>query len=480
MKLFKLNSYNRLAYPLIVLILALFTCKASCKTEAKNKPLPNIILIVSDDQGYNDIGVYGSRDIITPNLDQLANEGIRFTNFYVTCSVCTPSRGSLFTGRYPLRNGTYENFRNDRVDDGHVYEHYEYSISPERILGMDLREVLFPELLQNAGYVNGIFGKWDLGQLDRFLPLRRGFDQFYGFVNTGIDYYTHERYFYPSMFRNNEPTTEDKGTYATDLFEREALRFIRENQDHPFFLYLPFNAPHGSSSLDPDIRGTVQAPPEFLAMYPEATTEQGKGRRGYMAAVTCMDDAIGNILQMVDSLDLENNTLVIFFSDNGGSSKADNSPLSGRKGTMREGGLRVPCMIKWPGKIEKGRVIENFISSLELFPTILDITGIEKPESLILDGFSIVPLLTGEKNLEREEMYWDFREEQAARIGHMKWIKSERRENNNGFFDLSTDAGERNDLSRSKSQELYLVQSRFKKWKEEMDQAEPRGPYKNY
>ena len=118
-------------------------------------------------------------------------------------------------------------FRNNRVDDGHVYGHYEYSTSPERILGMDLREVLFPQLLKKAGYINGIFGKWDLGQLDRFLPLQRGFDQFYGFVNTGIDYYTHERYFYPSMYRNNKPTTEDKGTYATDLFEREALRFIQ-------------------------------------------------------------------------------------------------------------------------------------------------------------------------------------------------------------------------------------------------------------
>ena len=155
----------------------------------------------------------------------------------------------MLTGRYPQRNGIYENIRNNRVDDGHVYDHYEYSTSPERILGMDKRELLFPQLLKKAGYVNGIFGKWDLGQLDRFLPLQRGFDRFYGFVNTGIDYYTHERYCYPSMYRDNEPTTEDKGTYATYLFEREALRFITENRDNPFFLYLPFNAPHGLSLI---------------------------------------------------------------------------------------------------------------------------------------------------------------------------------------------------------------------------------------
>jgi len=282
------------------------------------------------------------------------------------------------------------------------------------------------------------------------------------------------------MYRDNKPTTEDKGTYATDLFEREALRFINENKDHPFFLYLPFNAPHGSSSLDPDIRGTVQAPPEFLSMYPEADTKQGQGRRGYMAAVTCMDDAIGNVLHLVDSLGLANNTLVVFFSDNGGSSKADNSPLMGKKGTMWEGGLRVPCIMKWPGKIEQGKIIDNFLSSLEIFPTILDIAGIEKPESLILDGFNIYPLLTGEKNLEREAMYWDFREEYAARIGHMKWIQSESRKNNNGFFDLSVDVGERDDLSQRKIQELKMVQTKFHQWKEEMDDAEPRGPFRNY
>ena len=199
-----------------------------------------------------------------------------------------------------------------------------------------------------------------------------------------------------------------------------------------------------------------------------------------MAAVTCMDDAIGNVLNLVDSLGLAKNTLVIFFSDNGGSSIADNSPLSGGKATMWEGGLRVPCIIKWPGKIEKGKVIDNFISSLELFPTILEITGIEKPESLILDGFSIYPLLTGEKKMEREEMYWDFRDEYAARIGNMKWIKSESRENINGFFDLSVDEGEKNDLSNSKAQELNMVQSKFNQWKEEMDDAEPRGPFRNY
>ena len=430
----------------------------------------------------NDLGVYGRKDIKTPNLDQLAEDGARFTNFYVTASGSTPSRGSLLTGRYPQRNGTYELFRNNRINDGHVYDEYEYSTSPEMILGMDVREVHFPQLLQKKGYVNGVFGKWDLGQLKRFLPLQRGFDQYYGFSNTGIDYYTHERYYVPSMFRNNKRTEEDKGIYSTYLFEREALKFVEENKDSPFLLYLPFNAPHGSSSLDPEVRKEfIQAPSEYKSMYPEVKNRKENIRRNYMASVTCMDNSIGNVLQLIDSLNLTDNTLVIFFSDNGGGGGSNNSPLSGGKATMWEGGLRVPCIIKMPGRIEKGRIIDNFVSSLEIFPTILDITGIAKPDSLILDGFSMLPLLTGENNdLERDNMYWEFREEYAARVGDWKWVKSDRRESHNGFFNLSTDIGEKKDLTNSNENMHKMVYEKFKLWQKEMEKAEPRSPFKNY
>jgi len=476
------NIYRPLVYAGTILF-SFSACQGKNRVEEETveKDLPNIILIVSDDQGNNDLGVCGNEEILTPNLDQLANDGMRFTNFYVTCSGCTPSRGSLLTGRYPQRNGTFELFRNNRVNDGHVYTPYEYSTSQEKILGMDVREVLFPELLKEAGYTNGIYGKWDLGQLKRFLPLQRGFDDFYGFANTGIDYYTHERYYAPSMYRNNVPTTEDKGTYATYLFEREALRFITENKDNPFFLYVPFNAPHASSSLDPEIRGTVQAPPEYLQMYPEGSTTSEQKRRGYMAAVTCMDNSIGNILDLVDNYDLTNNTIVIFFSDNGGGLGADNSPLAGGKGTMWEGGVRVPLIIKWPGKIEKDQIVDNFISSLEMFPTILEITGIEKPDSLVLDGFNMLPLLTGEdKSLAREEMYWEFRDEYAARIGDLKWLKSDRRQSQKGLYNLTEDIGEKNDLSEKEPETLKMVNDKFYQWKKEMDKAEPRGPFKNF
>jgi len=460
---------------------SLLLCASGCQNHEKTKEgpvtLPNIIIIVSDDQGYNDIGAYGGKEIQTPNLDRLAAEGIRFTNFYSTCSASTPSRCSMLTGRYPQRHGTYELFRNNRVNDRHQYDSIEYSTSPERIGGTDLQEIFFPELLQKAGYKTGIFGKWDMGQLKRFLPLQRGFDDYYGFVSTGIDYYTHERYGVHIMYRNNEPSKEDQGTYCTYLFEREALRFINENKNNPFLLYLPFNAPHGASSWEPMERDEIMAPPEYLVRYPEATTPQEKSRRGFMAATTCMDNSIGNVLNLVDSLGLTENTFVIFYSDNGGPGNGDNTPLSGGKGTMWEGGIRVPCIIKWPVKIKKGQVIDNFVSSLEIFPTILAATGIEKPESLILDGFNMLPLLTGEENLERKEMYWDFRGEFAARVGDMKWIKSRRV---NGLFNLSNDIGEKNDLSKTDPDTYNMMTRKFNQWKDEMNKAEPRGPFRDY
>ena len=269
---------------------------------------------------------------------------------------------------------------------------------------------------------------------------------------------------------------EDKGTYSTILFEREALRFIKETRGSPFFLYLAFNAPHSASSLDPDIRGTVQAPAGYLDMYPEATTPKESRRRGYMAAVTCMDNAIGNVLGLVDSLGLEENTIVIFFSDNGGGTGSDNYPLTGGKATMWEGGLRVPCIIKWPGRIKEGQVLDNFVSSLEIFPTILEAAGIKKPDSLILDGFNILPLLTGETDLERNEMYWEFRDDFAARVGDIKWINSKR---GNGLFDLSEDTGEKNDLSGNEK-DNDRIKEKFLQWQREMINSEPRGPFKNY
>ncbi len=453
---------------------------------------PNIVLIVSDDQGYNDLG-HVSGEIFTPHLDRLAAEGVRLTDFYVSWPACTPSRGSILTGRYPQRNGLYDMIRNDVADFGKKISTADYPYTPERILGMDTREVGIAEVLSDAGYRCGVFGKWDGGQLKRYLPLQRGFHDFYGFTNTGIDYYTHERYGTPSMYRNNTPTTKDKGEYATDLFEREALRFIEANKARPFFLYVPFNAPHGSSNLDPAIRGTVQAPDAYRARYPDLLAEAGlePGKRygkeamvpnkaervlGYKAATTCMDESIGAILDALDKNNLAENTIVIFFSDNGGSGSADNRPLNGRKGQVLEGGIRVPCIIRWTGVTKPGTVSDAFLTSLELFPTLCAATGTPTPAGVVLDGYDMAPVLAGAPS-PRTEMFWQRRAEKAARVGQWKWVKARR---GSGLYDLATDIGERHDLSKEKPEVLKMVQEKFATWRATMDATEPRGPFRDY
>jgi arylsulfatase A-like enzyme len=438
---------------------------------------PNVVLIVSDDQGYRDLECYGSETAKTPNLDSLAAAGVRLTTFYVSWPACTPSRASLLTGRYPQRNGLYDMIRNDMVNYGHRYTPAEYAVSPEMILGADVREVFLSQALKEQGYTCGCFGKWDSGQLRRFLPPARGFDDFYGFANTGIDYFTHERYGVPSMRRGNELTNEDQGTYATDLFKREALRFVRENRDHSFFLYLPFNAPHGSSSLEPDVRSSVQAPQEYLAKFPAGTTTASRRRQGYLAAIACMDDAIGELLSLLDELKLADNTIVIFHSDNGGGGGSENAPLRGGKSQMFEGGLRVPCLVRWSGHIPAGVVSDEFLTSLEVYPTVLAAIGAEPPQGVVLDGFDMLPVLQGKQHSPREEMFWKRRDDHAARVGRWKWVQSAR---GGGLFDLSQDLGEEHDLSQDHPDALRMVRSRYAAWEAAMQAAEPRGPFRDF
>ena len=467
----------------------------ACLASANAAP-PNILLIVSDDQGYNDLGVLGN-GIITPNLDRLANEGTRLTNFYVAWPACTPSRAAMLTGRYPPRNGIYDMIRNEAPDYGHKYSPSEYAVTFERIGGMDVREIIIPKILAKAGYKSAIYGKWDLGSLKRFLPTSRGFDDFYGLVNTGIDYYTHERYGVPSMFRNLRQTEEDKGTYCTYLFEREALRFLDQHAgQQPFFLYVPFNAPHGSSALDPEIRSTVQAPQEYRDIYPPVAKEYRSikkyryggparvvtseaRRRDYRAAVTCMDDSIGKMLQLLEDRKQLDNTIVVFFSDNGGSGGADNTPLKGKKGQTWEGGIRVPCLVRWPaGNIPEGAINEQFLTSLELFPSFATACGAEIPQGLKLDGFDWWPVLRGTEKSARTEMFWKRKDLVAARVGKWKWVDMGGK--SGGLFDLEKDIAEKEDLSKQRPEILAMVKARYENWLREMENCEPRGPFRDY
>lgn len=454
--------------------LALFALLTASVSAARQ---PNILLIVSDDQGYMDLGSMGSSDILTPRLDRLAAEGVRLTSYYAAWPACTPSRVALLTGRYPQRNGTYDNFRNDRVNDGYRYPLYEYAISPERILGTDTREILLSQVLSAAGYATGMFGKWDLGSLKRYLPLQRGFDDFYGFVNTGIDYWTHERYGVPSMYRRNAPTEEDKGRYTTELFERETLRFIDGHKADPFFVYLAYNAPHGASSLDRGIRGFVQAPGKCLDQYPSPDGLAAERRHKFMAAVTCMDSSIGRVLDRIDEHGLRQDTIVIFVSDNGAGGGGDSGPLRGRKAQMFEGGVRVPFLMRWPGKIAPGTVSDEFLTALEVFPMLVKAAGASLPEKVEFDGFDMLPVLQGQAKSERESMFWERQGEYGARLGRWKLVQSRR---GGGLFDLSEDVAESNDLTKELPNVYKRVRRAYRDWAQAMAAAAPRGPFKNY
>jgi arylsulfatase A-like enzyme len=430
---------------------------------------PNIIFFLADDLGYGDLGSYGNTENRTPNLDRMAREGVRFTDCCVSWPACTPSRSGILTGRYPQRNGLYDMIRNNEVNWKFQFNEYNYALSPEMTLGMDTREITIGQALQSAGYATAVIGKWDSGRAKRFLPQQRGFDFFYGFANTGIDYYTHERYGVPSMFRGNQRIKEEG--HATDLFTREAKGFIDRNRDKPFFLYLPYNAPHVASTFD---RKSRQAPEKYLQMF-------GGGldwKTQYKALITQMDDSIGSIMEQVRSLGLDDNTLFVFLSDNGGSAGASNGKLRGGKGKMWEGGLRVPMIVRWKGRVPPGGVNSDFAASLDLFPTFLAAAG-ARPSAVKLDGFNLLPMLEGRGKSGRREMFWyrPFNNDAGARVGQWKWV------NHNGeeaLYDLAADLSETRDLSRDRPEIFRMVKDRYAAWWKEMEACEPRGPFRDY
>lgn len=465
-----LHPAVRFVLACVASLLALGGIETRAQSPRPNLVRPNLVMIVADDLGYADLGSFGGLDIKTPHLDELAQRGVRATNFYVTWPACTPSRASILTGRYPQRNGLYDMIRNDLVNYGHRYTEEEYAVSPEMTLGMDLREIVIAQVLQEAGYATGVIGKWDGGRARRFLPLQRGFDFFYGFANTGIDYWTHERYGVPSLYRGNDRIQEEG--YATELFRREALAFVDRHREQPFFLYLPFNAPHSASNLEKD---SYQAPEAYLAQYPDQ--DPTANRTEYRAMVTCLDAAVGSILQRLRDHGLEQNTLVLFFSDNGGTKIGSNGPLRGYKSQMYEGGLRVPFIAAWPGKLPERAECHEFLSALELFPMLCAAAGTSLPQGVIYDGFDPTAVLRGEQASPRGEMFWQRRGEKAARVGNHKLVVNAQ---GTQLFDLANDVGEKHNLSAERPEILAQIQARWADWRAQMDRAEPRGPFRDY
>jgi arylsulfatase A-like enzyme len=411
-------------------------------------PKPNVLLIVSDDQGYADVGFHGCTDIPTPHLDRLAREGVRFSNGYVSHPFCSPSRAGLLTGRYQQRFGHEQNPWFD------VLDHRE---------GLPTTEKLLPEFLRAAGYVTGWIGKWHLGAATEFRPHNRGFMETFGFLGGGHHYWnwkveTNTEYNLP-IARDGQsvPVTN----HLTSAFGEEAAAYVRRHRDAPWFLYLAFNAPH-----------TPHEPtPERLARFksiPDPT------RRKYAAQVSLLDDAIGTVIAALRESGQENRTLVFFLSDNGGpvgekGNGSSNQPFRAGKGTVYEGGIRVPFVARWPGKLTAGRTYDLPISTLDIFPTALALAGMPVPNNTIYDGVDLMPFLTGGKsNAPHDRLFWRIGggSQLAVREASAKLVRQ--RGKPPEFYDLTTDPAEISVLSQSRTNELEKLEAAVKDWNKQL------------
>jgi arylsulfatase A-like enzyme len=387
---------------------------------------PNVVLIMTDDVGYGDIGSYGAPDVETPNLDALAREGVRFTDFYANGPLCTPTRVGLVTGRYQQR------------------------VALERPLGTpaDLEVGLpatgrsLPQLLKTNGYATGLVGKWHLGWKDEYSPNAHGFDYFFGFKSGYIDYYTHTNGAgEPDLFENNR-TVEVAG-YMTDLITQRSVRFIEQNAERPFFLSVQYNAGHWPYQ-PPDMPSVARDNARHLQPHDDDTAS----REDYVAMLERADEGIGEILDTLVDSGLAENTLIIFTNDNGGEWLSRNAPLFHRKLTLWEGGIRVPTIIRWPGRVPAGRVSHQVGITMDLTATILAATDTPAPADLSLEGINLLPILEGRTPEIERTLFWRTkvggREQWAVRSGDWKLLIDG---NATLLFDLNTDISERHDMA---------------------------------
>lgn len=425
-----------------------FALFASPAQTAPEMARPNILVILADDLGYADLGVQGSKDIPTPNIDSLAHHGVRCTEGYVSSPMCSPSRAGLITGRSQSRFGHEINWEPDWPAD------------PKDPRGLPLTEKTFADHLKAAGYHTGVVGKWHLGEAPPYHPNRRGFDEFFGFIGGGHNYFcgayrnTPPQNYYNSPLERNGVPQPIAPAYLTTVLGDESASFIHRNKEKPWLLYTAFNAPHTP----------LQATPELLERVKHIADEK---RRTYAAMVAGLDDAVGGILKQLRDDGLEERTLIFFFSDNGGTTEentSSNTPLRGRKGQMWEGGIRVPFLTQWKGVLPAGKTYDRPVSSMDILPTALAAAGTPGLGGQPLDGVDLVPFLTGKKSGDPHEMlFWRMtgRNIRAARDGSHKLVKQGEKLN---LFKLANDARESKDLD-SKLPEVQLrLQKAYDEW----------------
>ena len=425
---------KRTYIPLLFTVLILAGILSACE----NRPdaPPNILVILADDAGYADFGFMGG-DIPTPHIDQLAESGVVFTDMHITATVCSPSRAGFITGRYQQRFG------------------HEANIPPPN-LGMDPSEKTIGDALKLAGYKTGIIGKWHLGSRDQYHPNNRGFDEFWGFLGGSRSYYFDESKDdaedQEREILHNESHVSFSG-YLTDEFSSQSVNFIEENKDHPFFLFLSYNAVHTPMhTLDADLDRFKDHP------------------RAKLAAMTwAMDRGVGMVLDKLEELELKENTLVFFLSDNGGASnnQSSNLPLKGFKGNKFEGGHRTPFILSWPARVPGGKQYDGLSSSLDIYATSIAVAGLEHSPGKPLDGVDLIPYVTGIDPTEpHEALFWRKEKMAAVRYGKYKLIRLD--DYGYRLYNLENDLGEINDLSGSNPELLKKLISSLEMWEQEL------------
>jgi arylsulfatase A-like enzyme len=423
---------------------------------------PNVIVIVADDMGYADVGVNGCRDIPTPHIDSLAKNGVRCSQGYVSHPYCSPTRAGLLTGRYQQRFG--HEFNPGPPAEGNVES------------GLPTTETTFADRMKAAGYATGLVGKWHLGHGEKFHPLARGFDEFFGFLG-GAHSYLRSGTGRNAIFRGREEVQEKE--YLTDAFAREGVAFIERHKGEPFFLYWAFNAVHGP----------LEATEKYRGRFPEIQDEK---RRTYAAMLSAMDENIGKVLDSLRAAKLEEDTLIFFVSDNGGPepvNASDNGPFRGVKGTSWEGGIHVPFIVQWKGHLPAGTVYERPVVQLDFLPTALAAAGVDAKPEWKLDGVNLLPYLRGEKAAApHESLYWRFGGQMAIRRGDWKLVKAapgkgrgEPRDRTQAdwrrdkatvegamLFNLKTDPGEQTDLSAEHPEKVKELAAAWQSWNKEL------------
>jgi arylsulfatase A-like enzyme len=421
------------------LALALLTWWASTAQTAQTSGRPNVLVILADDQGYADLGVQGCKDIPTPNIDSLAQHGIRCTSGYVSGPYCSPTRAGLMTGRYQQRYG------------------HEFNPGPAATaasdFGLPLGETTLADRLQAAGYSTALVGKWHLGYAARFHPEKRGFQQYFGFLGGAHSYLDWKADANNPILRGTAPVIEP--TYLTDAFKREAVAYLqRQKQERkPFFLYLAFNAVHTP----------LQATQQYLDRFGSIADRR---RRTYAAMTAAMDDAVGDVLKALRKAGQEENTLIFYLSDNGGppANASNNFPLRGHKAQTLEGGIRVPWIVQWKGHLPAGKTYDQPVIQLDICATALAAAGVRITPEMKLDGVNLLPYLNG-KNRQppHQALFWRFGRQMAIRMGDWKLVRHNLSEELE-LYNLKDDIGERKDLAKDKPDKLKELKAAWDQW----------------